>query len=308
MNFLPILDTLAPVFLVVAVGALLRLIGFLKPAALADTNRLSYWVGLPCLTFVSIATGPFDPGPAFGLFLTVLLATVAGGACAWFAAAYCGADRRARGTFVQAAFRGNLAFIGLPVIVYAMPGNAEVRAAALVAFAPVVAGYSLAAVLVLQASRSGSGAGRSGLLRNVLLNPQLLASLAGLPFAVLHWPIPAGLVHSLEALGHMALPLALIGIGGALVGTRLHRSLRPVFAAAAIKCALLPLAGALLAWGFGLSPEHARAALVLLATPTAAASYVLARQMDGDEALASGSILASTLLSAPALALVLALA
>jgi predicted permease len=40
-----------------------------------------------------------------------------------------------------------------------------------------------------------------------------------------------------------------------------------------------------------------RTALVLTSCPTAAAAFVMARQMGGDEALASGSIALSTLLS-----------
>ncbi|TCO78134.1 hypothetical protein EV699_12311 [Plasticicumulans lactativorans] len=302
----PILESLAPVFLIVALGAALRACGFLSAQALADVNRLAYWVGLPCLTFVSIATAPVALGPATGLFLSVLLATFAGGVLAWYGAARCGADRRARGTFVQVAFRGNLAFIGLPVIVYAMPGNAAVKAATLMVFAPTVALYSVVAVLVLQASRDGARTS-GGAWGGVLKNPQLLAAAGGFAWAALGLPLSPALARSLEALGHMALPLALLGIGGSLLGVHLHGQLKPTLIAALIKTALLPLLGWGCAWLFGLSAEHTRAALILLATPTAAASYVLVRQFDGDEAIATGGILLSTLLSAPALALVLLL-
>jgi predicted permease len=47
----------------------------------------------------------------------------------------------------------------------------------------------------------------------------------------------------------------------------------------------------------GLEPADQRTALVLASCPTAAAAFVMARQMGGDEALASGSIALSTLLS-----------
>lgn len=300
-----ILNSLAPVFLVVALGALLRWRGFFHAQMLADINRLAYWVGLPCLTFISIASTPLQLGAAAGLFATVVCATVAGGALAWFASPLCGVDRRARGTFVQGAFRGNLAFIGLPVIVYATHGDPLVRSLAIIAFAPIVTLYGFGAVLVLQASCERRG-GRLRLLLDILFNPQLFAGASGLAWAAWGPVLPSGIVRSLEALGHMALPLALLGIGGSLLGVHFHGRTLPVLAAAAIKTLLLPLLGVVLAALFGLDENLRRAALILLATPTAAASYVQARQFEGDEAIATGSILVSTLASAPGLALVLA--
>ena len=307
MSLWPIFDSLAPVFLLIALGAALRRSGFLSLTTLIGLNRLTYWIGLPCLTVHDIATGPFQPLAAAGLFTTVLVATVIGGVLAWYCAGACGAGRAARGTFVQAAFRGNLYFISLPVIVYASPGHPEVRSAALIASAPVILLYSIAAVLVLEASRSTPGAGCAGLWRSLATNPQLLACVIGLALAASGAGLPPSLERSLDALGRMALPLALLGIGGSLIGAHIGSRLRPVFGAALIKTALLPLLGFGFGWLLGLAPEQLRSALILLSTPTASASYVLARQLGGDEALASGSIVLSTLLSAPVLALVLAL-
>ncbi|HMX53118.1 MAG TPA: AEC family transporter, partial [Plasticicumulans sp.] len=214
MSLWPIFDSLAPVFLLIALGAALRRSGFLSLTTLTGLNRLTYWIGLPCLTVHDIATGPFQPLAAAGLFTTVLVATVIGGVLAWYCAGACGAGRAARGTFVQAAFRGNLYFISLPVIVYASPGHPEVRSAALIASAPVILLYSIAAVLVLEASRSTPGAGRAGLWRSLATNPQLLACVIGLALAASGAGLPPSLERSLDALGRMALPLALLGIGG----------------------------------------------------------------------------------------------
>jgi len=52
---------------------------------------------------------------------------------------------------------------------------------------------------------------------------------------------------------------------------------------------------------FELAPAKLQIALVLSACPTAAASYVMAVKMNGDGALASATIAASTIFSAPAL-------
>ncbi len=300
-----ILDSLVPVLMIAALGALLRGFGFLSAQAVAELNRLTYWVGLPVLMFVELTTAPFALGEAAALFAVVFGATVVVGTLAWRCAAWFGATAAVRGTFAQAVFRGNLALVGLPVVMYAFAGNEGVRAVTMVVLAPLFTLYSVFAVLALQASRPDRGSGKRW-WRGLATNPILVANVLGLACVALGWTPPTPIARGCKAIGQMALPLGLIGIGGSLVGLRLRGRLLPLISAAVLKVVALPLVGVLLAWFAGLSAEHTRIALLLLAVPTATASYVLAVQLGGDEALASSSILLSTLLSAPVLALVLA--
>ena len=53
-----VLDTLAPVFAVIALGAALRRTGFVSDELLRGLNRVVYWVALPALLFGKIATAP----------------------------------------------------------------------------------------------------------------------------------------------------------------------------------------------------------------------------------------------------------
>jgi predicted permease len=94
-------------------------------------------------------------------------------------------------------------------------------------------------------------------------------------------------------------------IGGSLATTRMHGRRSWIVTAALLKVAVLPALVFLLSRLSGLEPEEQRTALVLASCPTAAAAFVMARQMRGDEALASGSIALSTLLSAVSLGVAL---
>ena len=117
--FLSIANSLAPVFLVIALGWSLRRQSFLSPTALQDMARLTYWVGLPCLLFYKIArTGP-NFSAAADLFLVTASTTAGGIGLGYFLARCLRIPSDSKGTFVQAVFRGNLAFVGLPVIVFA---------------------------------------------------------------------------------------------------------------------------------------------------------------------------------------------
>src|SRR5690606_20272906 len=141
----------------------------------------------------------------------------------------------------------------------------------------------------------------------LLTNPILISCLAGLLVSLSGWSLPSLFQRTLTAVGQMALPLALICIGGTLHATRLRGSLRFALIGSLMKVVLVPAIGWLLAWWVGLSAEHARIMLLLLACPTASVSYVLVRQLHGDEALASSIIVLSNLFAVPAMAVVLAI-
>ncbi len=270
---------------------------------------MTYWVGLPSLLVHRIAAAEPEFAAVSGLLAVAMGATFAGIALGYAGAAVLGLARETRGTFVQGVFRGNLAFIGLPVVIYAFEAaggdTAAAQASALLLFGPLVVVYNIAAVAVLLAGRGG----RTGVLRGVgyglVTNPILISCALGLVLALLEFPMPLAVERGLAAVGQMALPLALVCIGGTLASTRVRGRLGPAAAAAALKVAALPAIGAGLALLIGLSDAHLRIALIMLACPTASASYVLARQLGGDEGLASSVILLSNLLAIPAMMVVL---
>src|SRR6478735_4197785 len=50
-----IINTLAPVFLLIAIGSALQFCKFVSPDFLKEANRLTYWLGLPALLFSQLA-------------------------------------------------------------------------------------------------------------------------------------------------------------------------------------------------------------------------------------------------------------
>ncbi|PYZ99435.1 hypothetical protein A6K26_009325 [Gammaproteobacteria bacterium 2W06] len=296
---------------VIGLGWLLTRTGFLSAPTLAELNRLTYWVGLPALlaSRIGAATPAYD---RVGSLLLVLIGTTA--AVVLIGALIGRAGRLPAGslaTFVQAAYRGNLTFIGLPVVIYAFAGSqapAAVESAALIAFAPLVIVYNVVAVVIMQPRvGAGLGAATARLMRRLLGNPILIGTGVGMAIAISGWPLPVAVDRTLSAIGQMALPLALIGIGGGLHATRLVGHRRWALGAALLKTAITPLIGAALALGVGLDAGETRLALIFLACPTASAAYVLVREMDGDDALMAGAIVISYPLALPSMALVLSL-
>lgn len=298
-----IIDSLAPVFLLLGFGAFLVRIGFLNQDMLKGMNDLAYWIGLPAFIFYRLATVSLEGTDLWPMLTVFLAGTGAAILAGWTAVRVLGVPAASRGTFVQATFRGNLAFIGLPVVVFAVSGipggNVEkTQDLAVLALAPIMVLYNVVAVFVLYASHAGSGAKllvKTG--RQLITNPLIIASVGGILIALAGWQIPLFLGRSLEALSRIALPLALLCIGGSLLIVPVKGSLGSAFTASLLKVAVAPLAGFGVGLVFGIEPWVMLVAVIYLACPTAAASYVLARQLAGDEALAASTVVISTLLS-----------
>lgn len=301
------ISILAPILLLVLLGVILGRLRFLGHDFLSDLNKLVFWIALPALLFRSVVHAE-HPGPQmFSLLALLLAATAVAAAVGWLAAILLRLPSSSHGTLSQSAFRGNLAYIGIPVLAYAFEGLPEKREAfgtvvLIVAFLMMF--FNVLAVVVLSIGQQSERPVRTA-IRSIAGNPLLLSGLAGIPFAYTQTHLPLFLDRTLESLGGAAVPVALLCIGGSLAHARLGNKASGIFVAAGIKTFLVPAIVFFGARACGFSGTDLRIALVLAACPTAAASFVMARQMHGDGVLASGSIVASTILSAASIPLAL---
>jgi malate permease and related proteins len=302
-----IVNAIGPVFAIIGIGALLHRFRFVDGEFIKGINRLVYWVGLPCLLVAKIGVSPPALGARAGQAALVVgigvLASLAMGALACKAlrlpASY-------RGTFLQAAFRGNLAFVGLPIVIYSVGETGTAIAVLVLAF--VVPIYNAVAVCVLLLGHGGFTRAR---LRTtgykLITNPLLLSCLAGMGIAYSGLVMPLPVSRTLNAIGDMSLPLALLSIGASMHQFGIHGRIASALSAGLIKCILTPLVGVGVAKLLGVDALATCVALVFLAAPTAAASYVMALEMDGDDKLAASTVVVSTFMAIISLSIVIAL-
>jgi len=310
VNVLPIV---LPAFLVILLGIVLTRARFLSAALIAELNRLTYYVGLPAYLFVSIAEASFGGGRAALLFGVMAAATLLTLAVGYVVAKSRRITADSFGSFLHAAVRGNVAYIGLPVVTLAIaahggPDAVVLKQVALLAMAPLVVVTNTLGVLLLLLGHAKPGPAMvRSIVWQLVTNPLLLASGVGVGFAATGLALPFWVHQSVAVVGQMALPLALLCIGGTLVVMPLHGKRANAFFAALLKIGITPLIGWPIAHWAGLSQNEVRVALLFLATPTAAASFTLAGKLGGDEALAASSVVVSTVLSILSLSAVLLL-
>jgi predicted permease len=99
----------------------------------------------------------------------------------------------------------------------------------------------------------------------------------------------------IKILADMGLPTALILVGAGLIFDDVRHFWKEMVAVGILKLVILPLLGALVCQFMGFPNAFTLPLLVLLASPTATVTYVMATQLGGSPTLASAIVSAQTI-------------
>ena len=134
--------------------------------------------------------------------------------------------------------------------------------------------------------------------KSVFSNPLIISVLLATPMAYAQVPLQNWLLTSGDYLAQMTLPLALICIGGTLSLAALRDSGKLAVDVSLVKMVRLPLIGTLGAWLCGFRGVELGILFLYIGSPTAAASYVMARAANANHQLAAAIIVITTLMAA----------
>lgn len=309
-----ILDSLIPIFAVIGLGMLLRKRLFLTADSTRAFNQFAYFFALPLFLFHKLATATASGSQANSIFIVLMSAVAATGVIAWLAGFLFKVPLRSRGSMIQAAFRGNLAFIGLPLVLFTIVGLPEdqrssIEAAVLLAMTPVVLFYNVGSVIALATYNEETKKSFSyrKLAINLAENPIIWACVAGAAFQYFRWTVPTPVLHICEIIGASAFAIALVGIGSQLVSIPASGAWKATVLPTVIKCIVCPVICWIIGTSVGMTGVEFQVVLILSATPTAVSSFVLADQMNGDADLAATSVIVCTAFSFATLSVILLL-
>lgn len=296
---------LLPDFAVIALGAFLS--ARVGEEGWRRIDWLSYHVLYPALLFRAAASRPIEPG-ALLLVGTLACAVVTLGFVLSLAVTRrAPVDRLERAGAVQNGWRFNTA-LGF-VAIAALPDGASAVLAIVVGTGIPLA--NLYAVTLLSRAREAGSSRRDRLLaalREIALNPFLLASLAGVAIGLGGIALPAVPAAFVARLADAALPIVLLSLGAALRGTPAWPPAPFALALHAIRLLILPAVvwiAATLSGASGLLPATL---LVFAALPTATAAHVLAARYGADRRRVALLVMQSSLLGLVTLPLWTALA
>lgn len=290
------LSVIAPIFLIVLVGLVLRRSGQISADFIAIASKLVFNVCLPLLMFIAITESNVDFAKSWRLALFSGVLALLSFLLAWLVAGWASVAAENKGVAVQGAFRSNLGIIGIALCAnaYGQEGLA-VGALILAAVTPLYNVFSLYALTrCLDADRPINWL---NLLLNIVKNPLVMSILLAFLCVSFGWRLPAILHDAGSYLSRMTLPLALITIGGSLSLSALKASSRLSAVVVFSKLVLVPVTVGIAAWWLGFGGIELGCLVLMFASPTAAAAFVMVRAIGGNSALASNTIALSTLLS-----------
>jgi hypothetical protein len=299
-----LLTGIVPVFAMIALGWTLKWRAFLSDDGWRAVERLTYFVFYPTFLIPAVWRADFVGGSAGPVALgTVGVALVVAGLTVLAKPLLRISDPAFTSVF-QGVIRWN-GFVFLPVAA-AVFGPTGLGVAA-VAFGVLAPALNVVCVLVLARWGAGQGGGWRLALSSLARNPIIWACGIGAALNLTGVPKPDLVMGVFDLMGPGAIALGLITAGAGL--NFRYAASRPLLmlTVTAIKLILLPMGMYWLTGMLGGDRMAQGLALLAGASPGAAASYVMARQMGGDAPLMAGVVALTTVASAVTIPVLLAL-
>jgi predicted permease len=296
-----ILQSVFPVFLVIAIGAAARRFRFIDEPFVQTANALVYYLLLPALLFYEIGTSDFHQAFNGTLVVGGYAATAAVFLLAFPIARFLGLSPGERGAFIQGSFRANLAYVGLPIVLNAVGGDGLRKAGILLGFmVPLLNVFAIMALLLPhKEGRRGDGwKSARHIATQIAGNPLILSSFLGIAWSLLKLPLPGLAGKTLAILSSATLPLSLLCLGGSFSFERARSGFRTAALASGLKIVMLTAIGIAAYRWMGLAGDDLRIGAIMLGCPTAVITYVMASQLKGDPGLAGTIVIVSTAASA----------
>ncbi|MCW2783391.1 MAG: transporter [Marmoricola sp.] len=278
---------LLPDFMLIVIGCVLCRLTLLNRSVWDGAEKLVYFLLFPVLLFGSIVRSPLQIGTAVAMLSAGVVVMLIGIALSLGIGRLPGVDARLHASGAQTAFRFN-SYIGL-ALSERLGGSSGVALMALL-IAVCVPLSNIAAVWPL----ARHGGHRFG--RELLRNPLIVATVAGLVANMCGLTFPEAVATTLQRIGNAALPLGLMAVGAGLIVGGLRDSPRLAVGFLTIRHAVLPLAALALCSLLDLPPTERAMVVAFAALPTASSCYVLAARMGGNGPFVAGLVSLSTLL------------
>lgn len=285
-----------PNLVLMGLGFFMQRRGEASQAFIDQASSFVFNYCLPCLLFFSVVDSEVDYAKQMTLIIAGIIVTFI---------LFIGAEIYAKsfidkpadqGVFVQGIFRSNMAIIGLATVANAYGGQGLSIGAVYMGVVTIL--FNILAVITL--SRVSKSADDTWVSRSIMIikklftNPLIIALVAAFAYKALPLPPITGVIHTTgDLLAAVALPLALICAGASIdLKSMLHPSGLSMQASIG-RIVIAPIVAIAVGLSFGLSGVHMGVLFLMVASPTAAASYVMAKAMGGNDILAA-NILAFT--------------
>lgn len=292
-NFIVSVRCITPVLLVMCLGIFIRSRKLVPEELYGHLSTLCFHFLLPFQLFYNIYDARLE-----GAFSPRLLVFLEAGILSWFCLNYAfftaaEPDRRARGAYIQNAFRSNIAVVGVS-LAQTMMGDGPGVAAMSIATAVLVPTYNTLAVITLESCRGGR-ADLGNVVRQILKNPLIQASVLGVVFLVLEIRLPQPVEQAVKNMGNAGSVMTLVALGASLRLSGARKNLRRGILCSIHRLVITPLVLVTAACLLGFRGDDLGVILICAGAPTATTSYPMALACDSDHELTAQVVVTTSL-------------
>ena len=299
------LSVTMPSVLLLVLGWFLRRTEQVDARFVDQASKLVFRYSMPALLFFSIYANETDYSAQIPLLLAGAVASLLLFVGAEIIAARTVKAPADRGVFVQGVYRANTMIVGLAFVSNAY-GSEGVAVGAVYGGAMTLL-YNVLAVLTLSRASGSGSLNPLRMARQIATNPLILAIVLALLAQSVRLPVPVLLQQTGHYLAIIALPLALICAGAALDVKSLFKVSDISLWSSLGRLIGAPLVAVAVGWAFGLQGIAMGVLFMMMATPVAAASYVMAKAMGANDVAAANIVGLTTIGAMPAAAAGIAL-
>ncbi|MBQ3665616.1 MAG: AEC family transporter [Lachnospiraceae bacterium] len=297
-NLIFSLNATMPIFLVMVAGYILRRIEMVNQEFISVANKLCFKVTLPCMLLLNMMDCDIRHTFDGKYVLYCACSTVTCILVIWILAKLILKDQTIVGEFVQGAYRGSAAILGIALVTN-ISGHAGMSSLMMLGSVPL---YNIFAVIVLTFEANETKQDSKDNIKKAVIgickNPIILSILSGMILSCINFHLPKILYKTVSNIGSLTTPLALIAIGAGFEGKKAIKKLGPTIAATLIKLVLQPAIFLPVAIMMNFETDKIVAALIMLGAPTTATSYIMSKNMGHEGVLSASIVVLTTLLSA----------
>ena len=300
-NFLFSLNAVLPIFIVVAIGVLLRRFSSLPREFYEGSEKFVFRIALPCMLFLDVAGASVDTlSQQIPLVLFCVIGVIAACLLLCIFVPIFVKDNGKRGAMIQGMFRSNVAILGVPLAISMFGDECRAAVVALVPF--VVITFNVLATVVLCAfapndKRMSAKQTVKTVLLGIAKNPLIIGIVLGLPFMFFDIGLPVAAEKVVSGFSDTVTALSLVSIGAGFDFSGVKERVGGATVAAIFKVGVIPLVMLCIAIVMGYRGMFLGLVLVVFGSPTAVSSYIMAKNMGSDHDLAAQILMLSTLFS-----------
>jgi predicted permease len=297
----PVVASLTPVFILIALGYLAGRLQWIRDAAVKDLSNLVFLLLIPALLFRTMSAVRFeqlDLRPVVAYFIAALALLAV--SIVWRGFNRGSVVMALAGTF------SNMVMIGITLVELAYGKAGQVTLLTLVSVHALILLTVGSIVLELAVAREARAGGQRAphvletawsAFKGALIHPIPLPILSGLLFAQTGLTLPTVIDRPLQLLGSAFGPIALVLVGVTLARTPMAGHLRQALWISASKNLALPLLVGLCAWAMGITGLPLTVMVVAAALPVGANVFLFAQRYEVAQEVTTASMGLSTVLA-----------